>query len=162
MVSLPMMSFVIQPNRHCTNDIICNQNIRKLAMNLLASGVARPALRETFMSVFLRVLRVPQCSLGFLRVLLGSLEFLRVIQGILNSMECRHQGFFADLKPMEISTNDTNIICSSLRNTLFLKIGRVWLKKQDCHTHFNFELSKGVAGYIFELHPSNFQKSCIF
>ena len=40
----------------------------------------------------------------------------------------RLEGFFVNLKPVEISKNHSNIIWSSLKVVLILKIWRMWLK----------------------------------
>ena len=63
---------------------------------------------------------------------------------------------------MELSKNDSNIICSSKKNESFLKIWRMWHILKVCHTLWYLKIEMGTAGSIFELHPTNFQKMCIF
>ena len=60
------------------------------------------------------------------------------------------------------SKNDSNIICSSIKNESFLKIWRVWHIIKVCHALWYLKIKMGIAGSIFELHPPNFQKMCIF
>ena len=55
-------------------------------------------------------------------------------------LEALEKRFFGNLKPVKISKNDTNIICLSLKNTLYFKITRLWLKNWACHAHFSFEI----------------------
>ena len=62
----------------------------------------------------------------------------------------------------EILKNYTNIICLSMINESFLKIWRVWLKNIACHALWLLKIEMGIAGLIFELHPPNFLKMCIF
>ena len=61
-----------------------------------------------------------------------------------------------------LSKNDSNIICSSIKNESFLKIWRVWHILKVCHALWYLKIEMGIAGSIFELHPPNFQKMCIF
>ena len=61
-----------------------------------------------------------------------------------------------------LSKNDSNIICSSIKNESFLKIWRVWHILKVCHALWYLKIEMGIAGSIFELHPRNFQKMCIF
>ena len=61
-----------------------------------------------------------------------------------------------------LSKNDSNIICSSIKNKSFLKIWRVWHILKVCHALWYLKIEMGIAGSIFELHPPNFQKMCIF
>ena len=61
-----------------------------------------------------------------------------------------------------LSKNDSNIICSSIKNKSFLKIWRVWHILKVCHALWYLKIEMGIAGLIFELHPPNFQKMCIF
>ena len=63
---------------------------------------------------------------------------------------------------MVLSKNDSNIICSSIKNESFLKIWRVWHILKVCHALWYLKIEMGIAGSIFELHPPNFQKMCIF
>ena len=70
--------------------------------------------------------------------------------------------FFPTFVKMKISKDDSNIICRSSKNITFPKIWRVWLKNWACHAHFNFKLLWGMAGSVFDLHPWNFGKLCIF
>ena len=48
--------------------------------------------------------------------------------------------FFVNLKPVEISKNYTNVIWTSSKIIMILKIWRVWLKNWACHTLLNFEI----------------------
>ena len=59
-------------------------------------------------------------------------------------------------------TNDITIIFSSIKNESFLKIWRVWHILKVCHALWYLKIEMGIAGSIFELHPPNFQKMCIF
>ena len=61
-----------------------------------------------------------------------------------------------------LSKNDSNIICSSIKNESFLKIWRVWHILKVCHALWYLKIEMSIAGSIFELHPPNFQKMCIF
>ena len=61
-----------------------------------------------------------------------------------------------------LSKNDSNIICSSIKNKSFLKIWRVWHILKVCHALWYLKIEMGIAGSIFELHSPNFQKMCIF
>ena len=61
-----------------------------------------------------------------------------------------------------LSKNDNDIICSSIKNESFLKIWRVWHILKVCHALWYLKIEMGIAGSIFELHPPNFQKMCIF
>ena len=61
-----------------------------------------------------------------------------------------------------LSKNDSNNICSSIKNESFLKIWRVWHILKVCHALWYLKIEMGIAGSIFELHPPNFQKMCIF
>ena len=61
-----------------------------------------------------------------------------------------------------LSKNDSNIICSSIKNESFLKIWRVWYILKVCHALWYLKIEMGIAGSIFEIHPPNFQKMCIF
>ena len=61
-----------------------------------------------------------------------------------------------------LSKNDSNNICSSIKNKSFLKIWRVWHILKVCHALWYLKIEMGIAGSIFELHPPNFQKMCIF
>ena len=63
---------------------------------------------------------------------------------------------------LELSKNERNIICSSIKNESFLKIWRVWHILKVCHALWYLEIKMGIAGSIFELHPPNFQKMSIF
>ena len=47
---------------------------------------------------------------------------------------------FGNLKPIDMSKSDSNIICLSSKNTFFFKITRMWLKNWASHAHFNFEI----------------------
>ena len=44
----------------------------------------------------------------------------------------------------------------------YLKIWRVWHILKVCHALWYLKIEMGIAGSIFELHPPNFQKMCIF
>ena len=61
-----------------------------------------------------------------------------------------------------LSKNDSNNICSSIKNKSFLKIWRVWHILKVCHALWYLKIEMGIAGSIFELQPPNFQKMCIF
>ena len=61
-----------------------------------------------------------------------------------------------------LSKNDSNNICSSIKNKSFLKIWRVWHILKVCHALWYLKIEMGITGSIFELHPPNFQKMCIF
>ena len=61
-----------------------------------------------------------------------------------------------------LSKNDSNIIFSSIKNESFLKIWRVWHILKVCHALWSLKIEMGIMGSIFELHPPNFQKMCIF
>ena len=61
-----------------------------------------------------------------------------------------------------LSKNDSNNICSSIKNESFLKIWRVWHILKVCHALCYLKIEMGIAGSIFELHPPDFQKMCIF
>ena len=61
-----------------------------------------------------------------------------------------------------LSKNDSNNICSSIKNESFLKIWRVWHILKVCHALWYLKIEMGIAGSIFELHLPNFQKMCIF
>ena len=61
-----------------------------------------------------------------------------------------------------LSKIDSNKICSSIKNKSFLKIWRVWHILKVCHALWYLKIEMGIAGSIFELHPPNFQKMCIF
>ena len=61
-----------------------------------------------------------------------------------------------------LSKNDSNIICSSIKNKSFLKIWRVWHILKVCHALWYLKIEMGMAGSIFELHPPNVGKSNIF
>ena len=64
----------------------------------------------------------------------------KAIQGCLKTWIGRLLRLFGNLKPVEISKNDSNIICLSSKNTFFFKIIWMWLKIWACHAHFNFEI----------------------
>ena len=61
-----------------------------------------------------------------------------------------------------LSKNDSNNICSSIKNESFLKIWRVWHILKVCHALWYLKIEMGIAGSIFELHPPNFVKIHIF
>ena len=56
-----------------------------------------------------------------------------------------------------ISKNDTNIIWTSIKNTLNFKVTGVWLKNWACHAHLKLKIEKGMTGLILKPHPPNFQ-----
>ena len=80
----------------------------------------------------------------------------------LGNLDCEAFEFFSDPKKIEISKNHSNIICTSKKVVLILKIRSVWLKNLACHANFNFELKMGVAGSIFKPQPCNFEKNVSF
>ena len=49
-----------------------------------------------------------------------------------------------------------------IKNLSLTKIWRLWLNNWVCHALLNFKIEMGLAGSIFELHPSNFVKIHIF
>ena len=61
-----------------------------------------------------------------------------------------------------LSKNYSNIICSSIKNESFLKIWGLWHILKVCHALRYLKIEMSIAGSIFELHPPNFQKMCIF
>ena len=67
--------------------------------------------------------------------------------------------FFVDLKPVEISKNHSNIICTSIKVVWICKVWRVGLKNQACHAHFSFEIQLAINPSILELKtsPSGFK-----
>ena len=66
--------------------------------------------------------------------------------------------FFVNLKPVEISNNHKNIICTSIKVVQICKVWRVWQKNQACHAHFSFEIQLAINLSILELKtfPSGF------
>ena len=81
-----------------------------------------------------------------------------------SNMGLRNEIGFSQFTPkwFEFSKNDTNIIWTSIKNTLFFKVTGVWLKNWACHAHLKFKIEMGVAGLIFEPHPPNFQNQYNF
>ena len=59
--------------------------------------------------------------------------------------------FFVNLKPVEISKNHKNIICTSIKVVQICKVWRVWLKNQACYAHFSFEIHLAIYPSILEL-----------
>ena len=75
------------------------------------------------------------------------------IQGRLKIWTEHFRAFFLSWQQTGIWKNGTNIISRALKNTLFFKVTRLWLKNWVCHTHLNFKIQKGMAGTIIELQP---------
>ena len=57
---------------------------------------------------------------------------------------------------------EAHIYVSRWENKSFVKIWRVWHILKVCHALWYLKIEMGIAGSIFELHPPNFQKMCIF